>query len=164
MAPQYDLLGEYDVTLDTKGRFRLPSSLLKNLGDRDTLKLVVNRGYSGCLTLYPKPVWDFIKRDFDDLEEFDQDNVRLKRLFYAGATEIVPDSADRVQLTRRLLAMAKVTPGEKEKLVLSARNDRVEIWAESVYYEMLEHETDDMGALAQKVFEAKRQRDRESLQ
>ena len=75
MEFQYDLLGEYEVSLDAKGRFRLPSGLLKNLGDRDTLKFVVNRGIGGCLTLYPKPVWNFIKRDVDALSEYNAKNL-----------------------------------------------------------------------------------------
>lgn len=145
---QYDLLGEYEVNLDAKGRFRLPSGLLKNLGDRDTLKFVVNRGIGGCLTLYPKPVWDFIKRDVDALSEYKPKNLAYKRAFYAGASEVVPDSADRLLLPKRLLTKA----GAEKKLILTARNDRIEIWAEAVYDRMQENEPDDLGALAEEVF------------
>ena len=145
---QYDLLGEYEVSLDAKGRFRLPSGLLKNLGDRDTLKFVVNRGIGGCLTLYPKPVWNYIKRDVDALSEYNAKNLAYKRAFYAGASEVVPDSADRLLIPKRLLASAKA----EKSLVLAARNDRIEIWAEAVYDQLLENEPEDLGALAAEVF------------
>ena len=149
MEFQYDLLGEYEVSLDAKGRFRLPSGLLKSLGDRDTLKFVVNRGIGGCLTLYPKPVWNYVKRDVDALSEYKATALRYKRAFYAGASEVVPDSADRLLLPKRLL---KAAQGEK-KLILSARNDRIEIWAEAVYDQKLETEPDDLGALAEAAFD-----------
>lgn len=148
MTHPYDLLGEYDVALDSKGRFRLPSGLLKSLGDRDTLKFVVNRGLGGCLTLYPKPVWDTIKQEVDELSEYNQKNLAFKRAFYAGATEVLPDSADRLLLPKRLLARANA----EKNIVLSARNDRIEIWAEAVYEQLLEDEPDDLAALAEEVF------------
>lgn len=148
MALKYDLLGEYEVALDGKGRFRMPSGLLKNLGDRDTLKFVVNRGIGGCLTLYPKPVWDDIKQEVDGLSEYKQKNLLFKRAFYAGASEVVPDAADRLLLPKRLLTAAKAD----KNLILCARNDRIEIWAEAEYALQLENEPDDLGALAEEVF------------
>ena len=147
MAHQYDLLGEYYVALDSKGRFRLPSGLLKELGDRDTLKFVVNRGFDNSLTLYPKPVWDRIKADVDGLNKFNRKNLKFTRLFYRGATELVPDSADRLLLPKQLLAWANV----EKNIVLSAMNDRIEIWAEAAYEANFSEEDDDYSALAEEV-------------
>ena len=48
----YNLIGEYDVTMDYKGRIRLPSSLLEQLGGSG-VRLIVNRGFEKCLVLYP---------------------------------------------------------------------------------------------------------------
>jgi MraZ protein len=147
MTQPYDLLGEYYVTLDAKGRFRLPSGLLNRLGDRDTLKFVVNRGFDHCLTLYPKPVWDVIKTEVDALNKFNRKNLQFTRLFYRGATEIVPDSADRLLLPKQLLAWAKA----EKSLVLNALNDRIEIWAEAEYEELLSGELEDYSTLAEQV-------------
>ncbi len=147
MAQQYDLLGEYYVALDSKGRFRLPSNLLKALGDRDTLKFVVNRGFDQSLTLYPKPVWDLIKIQVDGLNKFNRKNLAFTRAFYRGATELVPDSADRLLLPKQLLSWASV----EKNVVLNAMNDRIEIWAEAEYDEMLNGEMDDYSTLAEEV-------------
>ena len=147
MAQQYDLLGEYYVALDSKGRFRLPSNLLKALGDRDTLKFVVNRGFDQSLTLYPKPVWDLIKTHVDALNKFNRKNLAFSRAFYRGATELVPDSADRLLLPKQLLSWANVD----KNVVLNAMNDRIEIWAEAEYEEMLNGELEDYSALAEEV-------------
>ena len=37
-----NLRGEYDCTVDAKGRIRLPSGLLKKLGERETYDFVLN--------------------------------------------------------------------------------------------------------------------------
>lgn len=147
MKEQYDLLGEYHVALDAKGRFRIPSGLLRALGDRDTLKFVVNRGFDNCLTLYPKPVWDGIKARVDSLNKFNRKNLKFTRLFYRGASEVVPDSADRLLLPKQLLSWA----GAEKELVLSAITDRIEIWAKAAYDEMLAGEDEDYSALAEEV-------------
>ena len=148
MAHQYDLLGEFNVALDNKGRFRLPSNLLKALGDRDTLKFVVNRGFDQSLTLYPKPVWDLIKIQVDSLNKFNRKHMAFIRAFYRGATELVPDSADRLLIPKRLLSWANVD----KSVVLNAINDRIEIWAEAEYEEMLSKEdVEDYSELANEV-------------
>lgn len=147
MTQQYDLLGEFNVSLDAKGRFRLPSGLLKGLGDRDTLKFVVNRGFDNCLVLYPKPVWDQIKTDVDALNKFNRMNLAFTRLFYRGASEVVPDSADRLLLPKQLLAWAKAD----KNLVLNAMNDRIEIWAQAEYDELINGDVGDYSTLAEQV-------------
>ena len=147
MAPQYDLIGEYYVSLDAKGRFRIPGGLLKSLGDRDTLKFVVNRGFGKCLTLYPKPVWDETKKAVDVLNKFNRKNLQFTRLFYRGASEVVPDSADRLLLPKQLLESLDAG----KTIVLSAMNDRIEIWAEAEYERMLDEEMDNFDALAEEV-------------
>ncbi len=147
MTHQYDLLGEFYVALDSKGRFRIPSGLLKGLGDRDTLKFVVNRGFDNCLVLYPKPVWDEIKAEVDQLNKFNRKNLAFTRLFYRGASEVVPDAADRLLLPKQLLAWAKAD----KNFVLNAMNDRIEIWAEAEYEALLNEELEDYSALAEEV-------------
>ncbi|MCP9235569.1 division/cell wall cluster transcriptional repressor MraZ [Lewinella sp. JB7] len=159
MTHQYDLLGEFYVALDSKGRFRLPSGLLKGLGDRDTLKFVVNRGFDNCLVLYPKPVWDEIKTEVDALNKYNRKNLQFTRLFYRGASELVPDSADRLLLPKQLLAWAKTD----KNLVLMAMNDRIEIWAEAEYERLLNEEVEDYSSLAEDVLGGSSAEDEGSL-
>ena len=147
MTQQYDLLGEFRVALDSKGRVRLPSGLLRGLGDRDLLKFVVNRGFDNCLVLYPKPVWDEIKTEVDALNKFNRKNLAFTRLFYRGASELVPDSADRLLLPKQLLSWV----GADKNLVLNAMNDRIEIWAEAAYDELISLGVEDYAALAEDV-------------
>ena len=71
------LLGEYDCKLDAKGRVRMPSPLLKQLGEHeenDPYVFVVNRGIEECLTLYPKEVWDIVSEEVNGLNTYVKKN------------------------------------------------------------------------------------------
>ncbi len=44
-------LGEYESTIDAKGRFLLPAGFKKQLPLDDAAQFVINRGFEKCLTL-----------------------------------------------------------------------------------------------------------------
>jgi MraZ protein len=55
-------LGEYEATLDAKGRFLLPVGFKKQLPDKDKEQFVISRGFEKCLSLYPIQSWKPILR------------------------------------------------------------------------------------------------------
>lgn len=150
MILAYDLIGEFDVSLDSKGRFRIPGGLLKELGNRDDLEFVINQGYYDNLVMYPKAVWDqTIDRLRAQLNEFNPDHRRFRMLFQRGANRVAPDSADRVLLPKRLQTYAE---GEKS-LILSANEDHIDIWTEAKYDAFASGEvTSPVAELAAKIF------------
>ena len=116
------LLGEYDCKLDAKGRVRMPSPLLKQLGehgDGEAFVFVVNRGIEDCLTLYPKVVWDEVSEEVNQLNTYVKKNRAFVRYFFRGATELNTDSSDRINLPRKLLEYA----GIEKELVLFAHTN-----------------------------------------
>lgn len=143
------LLGEYDVKLDTKGRFRLPTQLIRQLGEEENLRFVVNRGIEKHLTLYPKPVWDRLAAKLEQLSEFNTRHRKFMRFFYRGANEAHLDGSDRLLIPKGLQEYAEI---EKD-LVLFAYKDRIEIWAKEAYRAMIEEEPEDFADLAQEVAE-----------
>ncbi len=150
MILEYDLVGEYDVSLDSKGRFRIPGALLKDLGGGDNLEFVINQGYYNNLVMYPKQVWDKVLNNLgDQLNDFNPDHMRFRMLFQRGANKVFPDSADRILLPKRLQTYAE---GEKQ-LILHAQKDRIDIWTEANYDALLEGTPDSAVAnLAAKIF------------
>jgi MraZ protein len=141
-----ELLGEFECKIDAKGRMRLPSSLLKQLGDGQHA-FVVNRGVERCLTLYPKSVWDVLSARVKKLNPYVAKNRKFIRYFYRGATELSPDSSDRVLLTKNLLEYA----GIEKDAILFAINDRVEIWSKASYHGAIDEEPEDFSELAESV-------------
>ncbi len=63
-------LGEYEATLDAKGRFLLPASLKKQTGEEGG-SFVINRGFEKCLSLYPMKSWEPIFEQISKLNDFD---------------------------------------------------------------------------------------------
>jgi len=126
-------LGEYEATLDAKGRFLLPAGLKKQLPEGD-LQFVINRGFEKCLTLYPLKSWEPIYAEISKLNDFDPKVRELRRYFMNGATEIEPDSAGRLLLPPNLKEHAAL---EKDIVLVSAVN-KVEIWDAANYKKFFE--------------------------
>lgn len=141
------LLGEYEVALDSKGRFRMPSGLANQLGEVEREKFVVNRGFEKCLVLYPIALWNSITAEINQLNLYNKKNREFARYFFRGAQEVSPDSADRILLPKRLAEYA----GMNKEVILSAYSGRIEIWSREEYDRMLEQEPDDFSDLAEDV-------------
>ena len=141
------LLGEYQCRIDEKGRLRLPSALLKQLGDSDSYDLVVNRGVDNCVNLYPKAVWDKISKKVNKLNTYVKKNRDFIRYFYRGATELTTDSSERILLPKELVKYADID----RDVVLFAYNDRVEVWSATKYDSLLGDDGDIYSDLAEEV-------------
>ena len=141
------LLGEYECKIDAKGRMRLPSGLIGQLGEKEQYEFVINRGFEKCLMLYPVEVWDKISEEVNQLNLYNKKNRDFVRYFYRGANKVMMDSADRVLVAKRLLEYA----GIEKDVILSAYNDRIEIWAKDQYDMLLDDEPMDFSDLADDV-------------
>ena len=146
------LIGEYPVALDDKGRMRLPTALLRQLGENPNgegaaYEFVVNRGFEKCLTLYPKPVWDAIAAKLSRLNRFNDRNRAFLRSFYLGAYPIATDSADRILLQKHLMDYA----GLAKSAVLVAMDDRVEIWSPEAHADVAAMDSNIFADLANDV-------------
>ena len=93
-------LGEYEVAIDAKGRFLVPSGFRKQLAEGEAERFVVNRGFESCLTLYPMKVWEALSEKINKLNDFNAKARDFKRLFLNGATIVEMDSAGRLLLPK----------------------------------------------------------------
>ena len=141
------LLGDYEVRLDGKGRFRMPSGLLNQLGDWQQGNFVINRGFEKCLVLYPEPLWQETTAEINRLNLYNKKNRDFARYFYRGATEVSLDSADRILLPKRLAEYASID----KDMILTAYSGRIEIWSPTEYDNWMENEPIDFSDLADEV-------------
>lgn len=142
-----NLIGEFECRLDEKSRIILPAALKKQISPEAQDKFVINRGFEGCLVLYPQNVWKETTDNINKLNLFVRDNRRFVRFFYNGATEISLDSQSRLLLPKSLLGFAAI---EKE-VILFAYADRIEVWNKTTYQQLLSKEPEDFAMLAEKV-------------
>ena len=122
-------LGEFEATLDAKGRFLLPAGFKKQLPDTETSRFVINRGFEKCLALYPMRTWEPLFAKITGLNEFDPKQREFRRAFLNGATYVEPDTAGRILLPPSL----KVYADLQKDIVLMATGDKIEIW-DSIKY------------------------------
>ena len=59
-------MGEYNHTIDTKGRLIIPSKFREQLGD----EFIVTKGLDGCLFVFPKNEWELFEEKLRDLPVF----------------------------------------------------------------------------------------------
>jgi MraZ protein len=127
-------IGEYESTLDAKGRFLLPSGLKKQLPESGAEHFIVNRGFEKCLSLYPMKSWKPIFSEISDLNDFDPKVRQFRRYFLNGATQVELDSANRLLLPKNLMEHAGL---EKDIVLVSAVN-KIEIWDKNEYQQFFE--------------------------
>ena len=140
------LLGEFDCTMDSKGRIRVPSGLLKQLGDEGQ-SFVMNKGFEKHLTLYPLAVWEKTVKEFEILNQYDINTRNFLRRFHNGATAVEIDDQGRILISKRLGDYA----GLEKDIILNAFGDKIEIWDAQEYESMMNDNTVNMSELAQSV-------------
>lgn len=126
-------IGEYESTIDNKGRFLLPVGLKKQLPD-DDMSFVINRGFEKCLTLYPTQSWKPLFKTISNLNDFDPKVREFRRYFLNGAQTVELDGAGRLLLPKNLLEHASL---EKDIVLVSAVN-KIEIWDKVKYQQFFE--------------------------
>ncbi|MFZ9660677.1 MAG: division/cell wall cluster transcriptional repressor MraZ [Chitinophagaceae bacterium] len=127
-------LGEYEATMDSKGRFLLPAALKKQLPEGDTLSFVINRGFEKCLTLYPLSSWNPIFSNISKLNDFDPKVREFRRWFLNGAIQMELDTAGRLLIPKNLIEHA----GLDKDIVLASAMNKLEIWDKVTYHKFFE--------------------------
>ncbi|MGZ5253147.1 MAG: division/cell wall cluster transcriptional repressor MraZ [Flavitalea sp.] len=141
-------LGEYEATVDAKGRFLLPAGFKKQLPEGDNAQFVINRGFEKCLTLYPSSSWEPIFTEISKLNDFDPKVREFRRIFLNGATTLELDSAGRLLIPQNLKAHAGI---EKDIVLVSAVN-KIEIWDKNKYQQFFEsYSPESFSGLAEQV-------------
>lgn len=141
-------LGEYEATLDAKGRFLLPAGFKKQLAEEALNKFVVNRGFEKCLSLFAMNEWTPIFDKLKSLNDFDPKVREFKRYYLGGATEVELDTANRLLIPKNLMDYA----GLGKDIVLAANTNKIEIWDISKYKQLFDpFSADKFSELAKQV-------------
>jgi MraZ protein len=147
------LLGEYDVRMDDKGRLLFPAGLRKQLPPESQERFVLNRGFESCLALYPFTEWQKITAEVNALNPYVQKNREFIRFFHRGAMELVLDGSGRLLIPKRLQEWA----GIGKDVVLSAIANRIEIWSKEKFDTLLTSEPNEFASLAEEVMGTRKQ-------
>lgn len=114
-------IGEYNHTIDAKGRLIIPSRFRETLGD----EFVVTKGMDGCLFVFDNPEWESFEEKLHALPMIDKEARQFTRFFLAGAANVEVDKQGRILLPAVLREFAGIT----KDAVLVGVGSRVEIWS-----------------------------------
>lgn len=138
-------IGEFQHTIDSKGRLFIPARFREGLGD----KFILTKGLDGCLFVYPPSEWTAIEQKMRSLPFTKADARAFVRFFFSGATECEVDKQGRILIPASLRVYAGL---EKETMIIGI-SSRVEIWARQRWEEYSNEASASAELLAEKIEE-----------
>lgn len=114
------LIGEYEHSLDVKGRLILPAKIREDMGD----KFIVTKGLDGCLFGFSQNEWTNFEEKLKTLPLTNKNARDFVRFFLSGATECEIDKQGRFLITSNLRGYATL---EKDAIIIGV-GTRIEIW------------------------------------
>ena len=114
------LIGEYEHSLDIKGRLILPAKIREDMGD----KFIVTKGLDGCLFGFSQNEWTNFEEKLKTLPLTNKNARDFVRFFLSGATECEIDKQGRFLIAGNLREYANL---EKDAIIIGV-GTRIEIW------------------------------------
>lgn len=135
-------MGEFDHTIDAKGRIIIPSKFREDLGEQFVLTL----GLDGCLFAYPNDEWQAFVEKLKTLPGT-KEARKLQRYFMAGAAACEVDKQGRILIPVKLRETAAL---DKDIVFVGVLN-KIEIWSKGRWDE--NNDYDDVDAIAEHMSE-----------
>ena len=136
-------MGEYNHTIDAKGRLIVPAKFREILGDN----FIVTKGLDGCLFVYPNDEWTRFEEKLKSLPLTNKNARQFTRFFLAGAAACEVDKQGRILLPQVLREFASL---EKD-VVLVGVASRIEIWSRERWDESMYTYDGDMDEVAENM-------------
>ena len=136
-------MGEYNHTIDAKGRLIVPAKFREILGDN----FIVTKGLDGCLFVYPNDEWTRFEEKLKSLPLTNKNARQFTRFFLAGAAACEVDKQGRILLPKVLREFASL---EKD-VVLVGVASRIEIWSRERWDESMNTYDGDMDEVAENM-------------
>jgi len=135
---QRSLVGEFEFTLDAKGRVAVPARLRPAFSEG----IFITRGLDHCLSGFAPEEWEqFVAEQTRDTSSMSSKGRQIRRYFSAGAAWEQLDGQGRIKLPGALVEFA----GIKKDVAIIGVQDHIEIWdraAWAEYRKQMEEEAD----------------------
>lgn len=135
--------GEYQHTIDPKGRVIVPSKFRTSLGER----FILTKGLDNCLFAYSSEEWNNLEAKLKSLPFTNKDVRAFIRFFFSGATECEVDKQGRILIPSNLREYAGLT----KDIVVIGVSTRVEIWDRDKWNEYNSDDNVSAGDIADKM-------------
>ena len=136
-------LGEYNHSIDAKGRLIVPAKFREGLGE----SFIVTKGLDGCLYIYPKEEWKEFESKLSTLPVGKSDTRKMVRFFLSSASETEVDKQGRILIQTKHREYAAL---DKE-VVLAGVGKKIEIWSKDKWEETATFSYEDMDEVAERM-------------
>jgi len=136
-------IGEYQHSIDEKGRMALPAKF------RSELKrgAIVTRGLDNCLFVYTATAWKELVAKISTLPLSQQKSRAFSRLMLAGAMDVSLDGQGRILIPEYLRQFASL----KKTTVVAGLYNRLEIWDKDNWEEYKQATEKDSTKIAEEL-------------
>jgi MraZ protein len=123
--------GETAITIDDKGRLAIPTAFRDAVAKAgNQLVLTYNPFESGCLYLYPQPVWEKVRDQVNALPRTRSVNRQLQLKLVGAACFVEPDGSGRISIP----ASQRNACALEKRAVLLGMGDKFELWSEQAHH------------------------------
>jgi len=141
--------GEFEHTVDKKGRLIVPAKFREIYKERYTEKFYITRGLDKCLFLFAEDEWKLQEKKFKELPFTRSEARKFNRLYFSGASEVICDGQGRILVSQFLLDHASI----KNEVMVVGVSDRVEIWSKENWKKYFDDSIESFESLAEKLVE-----------
>jgi len=141
--------GEFEHALDRKGRFIIPSKFREALKEHYIERFFITRGLDKCLFMFAEDEWRSQEQKFKAMSFTKSEYRRFNRLYFSGASAVVPDKQARVLIPSYLKDYA----GIKRDVYIIGVSNRIEIWSRENWKSYYSESKDTFEEVAEKLME-----------
>ncbi len=138
-------IGEFNHSLDIKGRIALPKKFRSDLEKG----LVITKGLDNCLWIYTMEEWNNLAKKLVNLPISQSDTRAFSRIMLAGAMDVTLDSQGRIVIPEYLRTYANIN----KKVIIAGLYDRLELWDQEKWDEYKSKTESKVDELAERLGE-----------
>lgn len=117
--------GQYEHSVDKKGRISFPAKLRKSLNPQAQERFTILRGLEPCLYIYPQDEWQKVEDQLSQINSFTKEGRTVKRNFLRFAEDLSLDKQNRIPLPSTLMEWAAIDG----KAIFIGSGERIEVWS-----------------------------------
>lgn len=139
--------GEYEHTIDKKGRLIIPSRFRESFKEYDISKLYITRGLDKCLFVFTENEWKSQESKFKSISFTKSEARKFNRLYFSGAAHIECDRQGRILVPKYLKDFA----GIKKDVMFIGVSNRMEIWSKDVWQDYYNSSKESFEEIAERL-------------
>ncbi|MDD5281161.1 MAG: division/cell wall cluster transcriptional repressor MraZ [Candidatus Omnitrophica bacterium] len=141
--------GEFEHSIDRKGRLILPAKFRETAKNQFVEKFFVTRGLDKCLFMFSEEEWRSQENKFKTMSFTKQQSRTFNRLLFSGAVEVSFDKQGRILLPQYLKDFADI----KRDVVIVGVSNRIEIWAKDSWRDFYSNTRQSFEEIAEKLMD-----------